>query len=156
MKKRLLLLLALLTLLLSACGGREGESSVTVWRAVSAYYTAGGELVRGESRTVAPGVDAVNSAISYFNTEPSDQELKRPLPSGMRILGYVRRGGELRLELPASFAALDGERITLARCCMALTFCSLEGVSYVSVWSDGEELFPPLSPDDIVLADHLS
>ncbi|MEG1633481.1 MAG: GerMN domain-containing protein [Oscillospiraceae bacterium] len=151
--KRASLLSALLALaiLLSACG--SSGAKLEIYRIVAPYYREGGELVRSETVTCSPGVGLINAAISAFNAEPADQELMNPLPNGLQIIGCRLIGSELRLTLSPEYAALTGIGRTLADCCLTLTFCGIEGVSSVAVYSNGRQLRPPLSKNDIILAD---
>jgi hypothetical protein len=101
---------------------------------------------------LTPGVGIINSAISDFNSAPDDQKLENPLPAGGRIIGYNLQSGVLRLETEGC-GELEGADLTLLCCCAVLTFCSIEGVKSVSICSGEKELCPPLSADDILLAD---
>jgi hypothetical protein len=150
--KALSALFLTLVLLLSACGQGGSNSQITIYRAIAPYYRTGGELIFTEKVPITPGVGLINSAISAFNSVPDDQKLMNPLPSGARIIGYKLQNSALRLEAEGC-DALEGTNLTLLRCCAVLTFCSIEGVDNVSIYSGEKELCPPLSDDDILIAD---
>lgn len=149
MRKLSSLLPALALLLALAACGQSGGAAFRVYRAVAPYYRTDGQLVEAEERSVAPGVGLLNAVIAEFNAAPSDQKLQSPLGGGTRILGYELSGSALRLEVSPGYAQLSGVDAMLADCCIALTFCALDGVDSVSVWSEGQELTAPLSADDI-------
>jgi hypothetical protein len=151
-KRRLCALLSAVAVLLALCAcGSGGSTVIRVYRAVAPYYRTDGQVVEAEEYSVTPGVGLINTVIAQFNTAPADQRLQSPLGGVARILGYELSGGALRLEVSSGYAQLVGTDRMLADCCIALTFCAVDGVESVSVWSEGQELTPPLSADDIYL-----
>ncbi len=151
MRKAIAAALVCLLLCLAACGA-QSTSTVEVWRVVGESSRADGELLRAESRTVRPGVNQTTALIDIFNSAPEDPLLGTGMGTS-QIIGCEQTGTELRFEVTDSFTLLSAAQRAEAQCCMALTFCALDGIKTVSVWSGGAELMPPLSPDDIILAD---
>ncbi|NCB52575.1 MAG: hypothetical protein EOM54_11955 [Clostridia bacterium] len=139
-------------LLISACGAQKNGTQMPIYRTLSPYYQTKGDLLVVEEIPLSPGVDIINSTISAFNSVPKDQELRSPLPDGARILGYALRDGVLRLETDGC-EDLEGAGLTVLCCCAVLTFCYIGGIDAVSIYSGETEICPPLTPDDIIIAD---
>lgn len=150
MKKRILLAACVLLLCLSGCGGRH---ETEVWRAVSPAYMDGGPALESESISVSGSLSELDAAVEAFNSSPSDARLLRALPEGVAVLGWDLQGSELRLEVSPEYASLTGYWRTVADCCAALTFCSVEGVGSVSIWSGETVLTAALDPNDLMLSD---
>jgi hypothetical protein len=145
-------LVLVLALLLSACGAREGITKIAVYRVIAPYYRTSGALVAAEEAPFSPGIGIINTTISAFNAAPDDPKLQNPMPDGGRIVSYQLHGGALRLNTEGC-GSLSGEELTLLCSCAALTFCAIDGINTVSVYSGEEALCAPLSIDDIILAD---
>lgn len=152
MRRRIITLaLAAAFLTLAACGlaGRK----VTVWRAVSQYYLESGSAVQSEPVSVDAGLSDIDAAVTAFNTDTTDAELVRALPDGVSITGWELDGTELCLSVSPEYASVTGYWRTVADCCMVLTFCAIDGVESVSVYSEGVMLTAAMTTDDIVLTD---
>ena len=151
MKKAVILLLALALAALGGCASRTLE--VEVYRAVLPYYLSDGPAVRAETVHVDASLGDIDAVAEAFNSAPADPELANPLPDGVRIEGWELADGELRLSVSAGYASLSGYRRSAADCCLALSFCAVEGVERVSVSSCEALLTAAMSPEDICLAD---
>ncbi len=147
-----LILILPFLLLISACAVQKNGTPISIYRAVSPYYLTDGNLVAAQEVPLNPGVGVINNAISAFNSDPGSQTLRSPLPDGAGIIGYTLEGGVLRLETKGC-EALTGIDLTVLRCCAVLTFCGINGIDAVSLWSGETELCPPLSIGDIVVSD---
>ena len=148
MKRRIIA--ALLTL--SSCG--HAALTVEVWRRTSdAEHSVSEGLIQSERRSVQAQAGSINGAVSAFNAEPEDPGLARAAPGDAKILAWRLEGTELRLEVSPEWAELTGFDRTLADCCAVLTFCALEGVDSVSIYSLGQRLAGPMDESDIVLAE---
>lgn len=145
-------LIVVFALLLSACGATRSITKIDVYRVIAPYYRTSGELVAAEQAPFSPGIGIINTAISAFNAAPTDPQLQNPMPDGGRIVSYQLHGGDLRLDTEGC-GGLTGEDRTLLCCCAVLTFGAIDGINTVSVYSGEEALCPPLSIDDIILAD---
>ena len=151
MKRIFALALTLVLLTLAACGGSGGE--ITVWRAVSPYYLDSGSAIETENVSVDISLSVIDAAVGAFNSEVTEPELIRALPDGVEITGWELDGTELRLSVSAEYVSLTGYWRTIADACMTLTFCAIDGVERVSVYSGDTMLTAPMAPDDIVLTD---
>ena len=151
MKRRIItaLCLALALLTLSSCG--HAALTVEVWRRTSdAEHSVSEGLIQSERRSVQAQAGSINGAVSAFNAEPEDPGLARAAPGDAKILAWRLEGTELRLEVSPEWAELEGFDRTLADCCAVLTFCALEGVDSVSIYSLGQRLAGPMDESDIV------
>ena len=145
MKKRFACLALASTLLaLGACSAAGAE--VTVWRAVPSYYLESGAAIESETVRADAGLSEIDAAVAAFNSE-------RPLPDGVDITGWELDGTELKLSVSAEYASVTGYRRSIADACMVLTFCAIEGVERVSIYSEGTMLTAAMSAADIVLTD---
>lgn len=154
MKRRIIavLCLALALVVLASCG--HAALTVEVWRRTSdAEHSVSEGLIQPERRSVQAQAGSINGAVSAFNAAPEDPGLTRAAGEDARILAWKLEGTELRLEVSPEWAELEGFDRTLADCCAALTFCALEGVDSVSIYSLGQRLAGPLDESDIVLAE---
>ena len=125
-----------------------------VWRRTSdAEHSVREGLIQSERRSVQAQAGSINGAVSAFNAEPEDPGLARAAPGDAKILAWRLEGTELRLEVSPEWAELTGFDRTLADCCAVLTFCALEGVDSVSIYSLGQRLAGPMDGSDIVLAE---
>lgn len=151
MKKRIIaaLCLALALLTLASCG--RATLTVEVWRRASDSERSVSEgLIQPEKRSVQAQAGSINGAVSAFNAEPENQALRRAAEGDAKILAWRLEGTELRLEVSPEWAELEGFDRTLADCCAVLTFCALEGVDSVSIYSLGQRLAGPMDESDIV------
>lgn len=152
MRKRIIIaaLLAAMLLTLAACGG---TTRVDVWRPLSEYYLSGGAAVEVESVKVDGSLGEIDATVAAFNTSPGDNRFTRALPDGVDVLGWTLEGGELRLDVSAEYASLSGWRRSIADCCAILTFCAIEGVDTVSIYSGDTMLSDARGLDSLVLED---
>lgn len=144
--------LTLLLLALVSCG--QATVKVEVWRrTLDSGRAVSDGLIQAERRTVPVQMGSISGAVSAFNAEPEDPGLRRAAAGNAEILGWQLEGSELRLEVSPEWAELEGFDRTLADCCAALTFCALDGVDSISIYSLGQRLAGPLDEGDIVLAE---
>lgn len=151
--KKLAAIAAALTLLLGLTACSISGKSVTVWRAVSPYYLESGSAVQSEPVSVDAGLSDIDAAVTAFNTDTTDAELVRALPDGVSITGWELDGTELCLSVSPEYASVTGYWRTVADCCMVLTFCAIDGVESVSVYSEGVMLTAAMTTENIVLTD---
>lgn len=147
----LILLLAAL-LALAACGAEAQEAEV--WRVVrGAYLDGGGSAIEAETVDVPAGLGEIAALIAGFNAEAGSPSLRRALPEGALIENWTLASGELRLYVQEGFTELARYERALAEACAALTFCAVEGVESVSLYSGDTQLTTGLTPEKILLRD---
>ncbi len=151
--KRLSAIIFALAMLLGLTACSLSGRSVTVWRAVSPYYLESGAAVQSEPVSVDASLSDIDAAVAAFNSDSTDAELVRALPDGVSITGWELEDGELRLYVSAEYAAVTGAGRSIGDACMALTFCAVEGVESVSVYSGDTLLTANMRPEDVLLAD---
>lgn len=151
--KKCIIIAALLAVALCALAACGGITRVEVWRPVSEYYLSGGAAVETESVKVDGSLGEIDAAVAAFNTSPNDNRYTRALPDGIDVLGWALEDGELRLDVSAEYASLSGWRRSIADCCAVLTFCAIEGVDSVSIYSGDTMLSDARGPSSIVLED---
>ena len=151
--KKLVAIAAAMTLLLSLTACSISGKSVTVWRAVSPYYLESGSAVQSEPVSVNASLSEIEAAVEAFNSDTTDAELIRALPEGVNITGWELNGTVLRLNVSAEYASVTGYWRSIGDACMALTFCAIDGVESVSVYSGDTMLTASMTPEDIVLTD---
>lgn len=150
--RKLLPLLLLAALLLSACSSAPADS-VSVWRVSAEGMRSVRDPLCAEVRKIPAGADPISSAVDMFNSPPLNPDLLSPM-GGARITGFSTDGSCLRLEVSKEFLELGPAQSACACCCMALTFCAFDGADKISVWFEDREIRSPMSPDDIILADN--
>ena len=154
MKRRIIaaLCLALALLTLASCG--QAALTVEVWRRTAdAEHSVSEGLIQSERRSVQAQAGSINGAVSAFNAEPEDPTLRRAAPGDAKIVGWQLEGTELRLEVSPEWAELEGFERSLADCCAVLTFCALDGVDSVTIYSLGQRLAGPLDESGIFLGE---
>ena len=152
--RRLTVLTLLLAALLSlaACGAEVQEAEV--WRVVrEAYLDGGGSALEAETVDVPAGLGEIAALIAGFNAAGESPSLRRALPEGALIENWTLASGELRLYVQEGFSDLTGYERPLAEACAALTFCAVEGVESVSLFSGDTQLTAALTPGEILLTD---
>ena len=152
--RRLTVLTLLLAALLSlaACGAEVQEAEV--WRVVrEAYLDGGGSALEAETVDVPAGLGEIAALIAGFNAAGESPSLRRALPEGALIENWTLASGELRLYVQEGFSDLTGYERARAEACAALTFCAVEGVESVSLYSGDTQLTTGLTPEKILLRD---
>ena len=152
--RRLTVLTLLLAALLSlaACGAEVQEAEV--WRVVrEAYLDGGGSALEAETVDVPAGLGEIAALIAGFNAAGESPSLRRALPEVALIENWTLASGELRLYVQEGFSDLTGYERALAEACATLTFCAVEGVESVSLFSGDTQLTAALTPGEILLKD---
>lgn len=152
MKKRLICtLVCALLLCLTACS--LSGARVLVWRAVSDYYLGTGTAVESEYVSVDTSQSIIDATVAAFNSTTDDKELERALPDGVGITDWELDGTDLKLYVSAGYASVTGSRRSIGDACMVLTFCAIDGVETVSVYSGEAMLTSAMDENDIILTD---
>lgn len=106
---------------------------------VSVYLVRDDHLVHA-TRDLPFPAEPDEILVSLFEglTAPEERaDLRTSIPPGTRILGMVREGEVLRLDLSRDFAAVGGEEEILAVAQIVLTATSIDGLELVAFQLDG-------------------
>ena len=145
--RRLLLLLAALALLLSACGAPGEETGADGYEL---YYTVGpdeegGDAIRARRIQLAPDVSPDTDALAeelltQLLDSPASGGLRSPFPVGTKLQKISVAGGRATVDLSEQYAQLSGIDLSVADCCVTLTLTQLTGINAVRVTVNGREL----------------
>lgn len=152
MKKMCVLFAALCLAVLTGCA-MAGTEDVVVYRAVSPYYLTDGIAVEPEKVAVDSSLGEIDAAVAAFNSDTDEPELQRPMPNGVDITGWELAGSELRIYVSPQYAALTGHNRTISDACIVLTFCAIDGIDSVSIYSGEILLTARLGAGDLLLSD---
>ena len=151
----------LLVLLLSACGGGQGEetSGPVLW------FCTGGERDHGPALTAQPyqGEPEPEALLSALLAGPTQPELVSPFPRGVTLqsCGWdEERPGVLLVDLSEQYGALADVSLSLADYAIVLTLSQAEGVEEVEITAGGRQVnyrsHQLLSAGEAVLWDELA
>lgn len=156
MKKRLIFLLLALCLLSSGCTKEPHAvvqaEGVRVYRRLAELSGGGSSPLRAELLPMGKE-EPLELVLSAFERAPESPELKNPLPPGVSILSTEQTGSQLHITMNAAYLDLSELEQTLAKACLTLSFCALDGVDLVSIGVGGETIEPRLSAEDFLLFD---
>lgn len=150
--RRWALLLPVL-ILLSACGGQQGESCLIYYRTTGDNTAVG--AMSGEVYEMSRDPEAIPMALELLLSAPDNVTLRSPFPAGTKLNGWKLEKGRLTVDFSEQYGKLYGIDLTLADYCVALTLTQLEGVEEVAITVAGGEV-PGRSrqvfrADDVVL-----
>lgn len=152
MKRRLIFALAcVLVLCLTACSLTGAR--VLIWRAVSEYSLETGTAIESEYVRVNTSMSVIDATVTAFNSAAGESELERALPEGIEITDWELDDTDLKLYVSAGYASVTGYRRSIGDACMVLTFCAIDGVETVSVYSGETLLTSAMDENDIILTD---
>jgi len=153
--RRIIPLFLLLTLLLSACAGEERESDqglITIYYAASDSVKDKSVSIGQESRPVENGSETLKTALKAVMGRPQNVGLKSPFAEGVTLLSHSINEGVLELHMSDTFADMrEGDKV-IARACLALTLCGLEGIDSISVFVGDVPDVRVLKAGDIAIA----
>lgn len=154
MKKLLLTALLAALLLLPACAQDAGgePSEVLVYHIIKDEAQTSGELVRAEGVPLT-GLSAIVAATNGLTREPASPELRNALPDGVTINSVLLEGGIAYVDISEGYLELSPFERTLVNCCIALTYCGIDGVASVTVLSDFELIVSGLTGESVMLYD---
>lgn len=154
--RKLAALLAAL-LLLASCGKEEPPEGLCLWFPTdldSPRHSAQAVTCEPLPPAAFDGTDDVAGLVSALLDGPSEDGLTNPFPDGVRLLGWLLRGGNLELNFSEEYGNLAGVDQTLADCCLVLTLCQLERVDRVSLLVEGKPMADQaprmLGPEDVI------
>lgn len=157
MKKGALVCCALALVLNSGCTGALAAASTPPAGSYRAYYAAGktgcgAAAVDYEYRIPAPDTNLLSALAEILLSGPESELLASPFPEGVSVQRVTLSEGVLYLDFSEQYGALSGIDLTVANCCLALTFCQVEGVDAVRVTVEGKEL-PYFDARDLAAGD---
>lgn len=162
MKRLMLVILIVITVLLPACHYSENgdilEPVAFYYPRSSAHFVYGAEdgVLAAEMREASGHIEDLTYLISMYLRGPQDKTLRSPFPAGCR-LEEVRSGGNtLCIVLSAEFTALENTELTLACAALAKTCLPLSNTQRVRIdsVSDEKTITITLTEDSLLLADY--
>lgn len=147
-RKKPVFILAVLLLLLGACGKAKQAGGMRLWFPVDL------DAPRHSAQAVAwkkTASDTVEALVSELLTGPGEDGLARLFPEGTELTGWTLQDGMLSLEFSEEYDTLSGAGRTLADYCLTLTLCQLEQVDKVSILTEnGGSERRECSPEDVI------
>jgi len=132
--KRIIVLVLVLTFLLSACAEAEPGLFITVYYSCSDSVKDKSMAIGKESREVREGADILETALSAVMSRPLDGSLRSPFPEEVTLLSHNIDGSAIKLYMSDTYADMPQGDKVIARACLVLTLCALEGIDSVSVF----------------------
>lgn len=153
--RRIVPLFLLLTLLLSACAEAEIKSDtdlITIYYASSDSVKDKSVSIGRETRRAERALDTLETALGAVMGRPQSVGLKSPFAEGVTLLSHDINEGVLKLHMSDTFADMrEGDKV-IARACLALTLCGLEGIESISVFVGDVPDVRGLKAEDIEIA----
>lgn len=132
--RRIIPLLILLSLLLAACAGEEQGFFITVYYASAESVKDKSLAVGKEQKRVEDGSGALETALNAVMDRPQNVKLRSPFAEGVSLISYDIEDGEIELRMSDAYADMpEGDKV-IARACLTLTLCDLEGIDSVSIF----------------------
>lgn len=130
-------------LLLSGCG-KEQKSNRSEWQV---YYVSNSEtkveMHLREMESSEPE-EQLDELIQYLSTNPDKLEYKAPLVMGFQLLNVQREDGRILLNVDAAYRDMPLTTEVLVRAAIVRTLTQMEGVSYIGITVEGEQLYDGL------------
>lgn len=139
MKKAVVVSILCAVLLLSGCSSADKRTE----GAVQVYYISNSETkVEAHPHVMESGTPEgqLDELIQCLSTNPAKLEYKAPLLSGIQLLDVSQEGERVLLNMDASYSELPMTTEVLVRAAIVRTLTQLEGVSYVGITVDGNQL----------------
>lgn len=141
MKKLYGLLLAVITVcVLSACGEKEQENKDVIQIYGISTTETKVEAHPHEMTAKQPG-ERLDELILCMETSPEKLEYKVPLAMGFRVLDVNWEDNKVQLNVDAAYLNMPVTTEVLVRAAIVRTLTQLDGVSYVGITVEGNQLF---------------
>lgn len=135
-----MIVLLLCLLVLGACGKEEVDKG----NIYSVYYVSNSEtkvemhehVMQAESPT-----EQLDELVQCLSTMPEKLEYKAPLAMGFQVRSMKLEEGKLLLDMDAAYAELPATTEVLVRAAIVRTLTQIEGISYVAIRVEGNQLF---------------
>ena len=137
--KRTLCLIALLALLLCACGSNTDEVNFHYLRTCKtlddyhAYFTEG--AIAPEQRDVSGHRNDLDYLLTMYLRGPLNSQLKSPFPAGCALIDVLLEGRQLTVYLSSGASLLDDLDLNVACACLAKTCMEIADVDTVHIQS---------------------
>lgn len=139
MKKTVVVLALCAALLLSGCSAEDKKTE----GAIQVYYISNSETKVEAHPHVMENESPegqLDELIQCLSTNPEKLEYKAPLLAGIQLLDVSQEGERVLLNMDASYSELPMTTEVLVRAAIVRTLTQLEGVSYVGITVDGNQL----------------
>lgn len=150
--KRIIIFLLLLAFFLSACAEVEPGFFITIYYSSSDSVKDKSMAIGKESRGVLEGAGILETALNAVMSRPQDGSLRSPFPEGVTLLSHSIDGGAIALYMSDTYADMPQGDKVIARACLVLTLCALEGIDSVSVFVGDVPDISGVKAEDIQIA----
>lgn len=127
--------------------GCNDTTNIPAGTAVNLYYV-GNEETKVEVREYslqAKDMDGqLEEVLLQLSTPPSKLEYKAPLSMGFSLLEYEVEDGRLQLDMDEAYKTLKPTTEVLVRAALVRSLTQIEGVGYISITVEGEQLHDSL------------
>lgn len=121
-----------------------GEEEVDEDKIYQVYYVSNSET-KVETHEYIMSADTVEGQLdelmNCLSTMPEKFEYKAPLAMGFEVLSVDLEDGKLLIDVGASYAELSPTTEVLVRAAIVRTLTQIEGISYVGIMVEGNQLF---------------
>lgn len=133
--KRMISIIILFGLFLSGCSfmGERMKDPVVFYYVRKDYPKEMGSVFGSEIREAAGHKNELSYLLALYTMGPSSDELRSPLPHGMKIIPITRNKEELVLSLSDSAQNLNDAQLTLACACIARTCMGITDIPTITV-----------------------
>lgn len=135
-----MLVLFFCMLFLSACGEEEIDEE----KLYPVYYVSNSEtkvemheyVMQAETQE-----EQLDELVACLSIMPEKLEYKAPLAMGFQVLSMKIEDGKLQLDVDAKYSELSPTTEVLVRAAIVRTLTQIEGISYVGITVEGNQLF---------------
>ncbi len=125
---------------LTACGS-EAEDSENI---CSVYYVSNSETkveMHEHVMEAETQEEQLQELITCLSTIPEKLEYKAPFSMGFQLLNVEVQEGKVMLDVDKGYSSLPATTEVLVRAAIVRTLTQLDGISYVSITVEGEQLY---------------
>lgn len=154
MKKRLIVLLPLLSLLLCGCGsaGQRLKSPVTFYYVMDQYpYGGSGGVIASEQREAAGHKD-LSYLLALYMLGPSEEDLHSPIPAGTRVHYVKNNAAGITVSLSDTAESLSDSDFSLACACLTMTLLDMTSAERVTIQCGSRNV--SMTRDSLILYDN--
>lgn len=150
MRKKLVILLAAVSLLCTGCTAPAAQTEEPAEGEYGVYFVSSARSVGGESwgsadsgalsrefHPLPEGTEPVEGLLALLLAGPEGESLTSPFPGGTTLRAWRLEEGRVTLDLSEAYGGLAGAELTLADGCIVLTLCQLPEVEEVYITVEG-------------------